>query len=168
MPKKQVVVKKSARVLSSKARSKKPIIKLEIITDYLNRIYYPDRFEKTIKRSVKLLRQFKKTHPFDAIAFSGQSGSAMAYVLGYRFRLPLICVRKKNSNSHFLGTVEGCYSSKRYLIVDDFIETGNTVKYIIDSISKTLGAKPVGLFLYSTHSDAKRFNHDKYKIPVVK
>lgn len=120
---------------------------LEINTQYLDCIYDIDRFQSKVRRAVKRVREFRKTHPFDAIAFTGMSGSAMAYCLSYRLGIPLIAIRKKGEKSHYRSALEGCVNAKRILIVDDFIDTGSTVERIIKALPKT--SKVIGVFLYS-------------------
>jgi orotate phosphoribosyltransferase len=82
-------------------------------------------------------------------------------------KLPLIHVRK--GPSHYSGgKVEGTISSKRYIIIDDFIETGASIKRVLKAIDSELdAAKPVAILLYSS-SSARRsgFDHKSKNIPV--
>jgi len=123
-----------------------PII--DIDTEYLSKVYYNDRFIRTIKKSLARVKEFQKSVKFDAIAFTGTSGAALAYILSYTLKKPLICVRKRD-NSHSSMNIEGCVSAKSYIIVDDFIDSGRTVKNIMNKIGKRMPeAKPVAIFLY--------------------
>ena len=88
-------------------------------TDYLERVYRVNSFIKVVNKAVTILRKYRRKHPFDAIAFTGTSGAALAYPISYKLGIPLICVRKSRSNSHFYGKVEG-YLASKYIIVDDF------------------------------------------------
>lgn len=145
---------------------KKPIYR----SDYLDQIYHPAQYAKTITKLVAAIRKFKKNNPFDAIAFTGTSGAAAAYPLSLRLKIPLICVRKERSHSYL--EVEGAYSMSKYIIVDDFISSGKTIDQIVLKINnayKALAYKkptPIGIVLY--HSFGKN-SDDKWKnIPVVK
>lgn len=127
-----------------------PVIK----TNYLNSVYEPERFKETVKSTVKRIRQFiKKNGRFDAIAFTGTSGAALAYIVANKLNVGLICVRK-GDNSHYRGKVEGMRNANQYIIIDDFIDSGKTIKTIIGSVKKfSPGAKCLGIFLYDEGYD---------------
>lgn len=137
-------MKKVAKKKATPAKRKKIVHKIQ--SEYLGKVY-GKQFLKLVPLAVKKLRAIKKKYPFDAIAFRGSSGAALAFPLSYFLKLPLIHVRK--GESHYSGTIEGTISSKRYIIVDDFIDRGTTVKKIISEIKKNIGAKPVAICLYS-------------------
>ena len=100
-----------------------------------------------LKRAVKDIRPFSKK--FDAIAISGASGfligPSLADILGKK----LIIVRKGGERPHGF-VVEFSDICENYLIVDDIINTGNTIKRIIKTIKQQLNNKPD---LYSYLSD---------------
>ena len=130
-----------------KAVKRKKIVH-KIQSEYLGKVYGKG-FLKLVPLAVKKLRAIKKLHPFDAIAFRGSSGAALAFPLSYFLKLPLIHVRK--GASHYgSGLIEGTISSKRYIIIDDFIDRGTTIKKIISEIKKNIGAEPVAICLYSS------------------
>src|SRR5579885_145290 len=106
-----------------------------IRTDYLDRVYRVNQFTKTVEKAAKTLRSFRRKHPFDAIAFTGTSGAAIAYPLSYLLGVPLICVRKSTRDNHFGYKIEGCMTAENYIIVDDFIESGSTVNKVRKSIN---------------------------------
>lgn len=153
--KKKVVKKKPLKKLAKKIQHK-------IETDYLGKIYGGE-FLKLVPKAVKRLRAYRKKNPFDAIAFTGSSGAGLAFPLSYFLKVPLIHVRKKDKN-HYGEAIEGTISSKRYLIVDDFIESGNSIRRIIKSINSNYEhqAIPVGIFLYDSYT---RMDFDD--IPVI-
>src|SRR5258706_474101 len=135
--------------MKKKASKKKPQkIQHKIQTDYLGKVYSME-FLKLVPKAVKKIRAIKRKHPFDAIAFTGSSGAALAFPLSYLLKLPLIHVRK--GKSHYGGgQIEGTISSKRYLIIDDFIETGASIRRVIKAVNSELDdAKPVAICLYS-------------------
>lgn len=111
---------------------------------------------------------------FDAIAFCGSSGAAAAFILCMSLQIPLIYVRKKNERSHG-GPIECNAHDKvtKYLIVDDFIDTGATVEHIIESIDRRAHLittnKPVcvGAFLYQPSNNYKTHTmNNGVKIPL--
>ena len=151
-----------------KKMPKKKTIRHEIQTEYLGKVYGKE-FLSLVPQVVKKLRAIKRKHPFDAIAFTGSSGAALAYPLSYLMKIPLIHVRKADDSHYSGGLIEGTISSKRYVIIDDFIESGKTVKRIIKNINKELkksGAKPAAICLYSEWSSKNQFNYYGNKIPI--
>jgi adenine/guanine phosphoribosyltransferase-like PRPP-binding protein len=112
-------------------------------------VYNVEAFAKTVSIASKKIAKFREKHPFDAIAFTGTSGAALAYPLSINLKLPLICVRKTLDGNHYNRELEGVTNARTYLIVDDFIASGNTIRKITKTIDKNSGAKPAGIFLYS-------------------
>lgn len=136
--KKQIVKKKPV---------KRQKIQHEIQTEYLSKVYGA-YYLSLVPAAVKTLRALKKKYKFDAIAFRGSSGAALAFPLSYFLKVPLIHVRK--GKSHYGGgPIEGTISSQRYVIVDDFVDSGRTVKTIVREIKKEMDAKPVAICLYA-------------------
>jgi adenine/guanine phosphoribosyltransferase-like PRPP-binding protein len=89
---------------------------------------------------------------FDAIAYRGMSGALVAPAVALRLKKDLIFVRK-NESCHTNMKVEGV-ECKRYVIVDDMVSSGTTVRTIKEKIEESkLGAKMVGLAVYLTTSD---------------
>lgn len=140
--KKKVVKKK----LIKKPTKKK--ITHQIRSDYLGKVY-GQQFLQLVPAAVKKLRAIKRKHPFDAIAFRGSSGAALAFPLSYFLKVPLIHVRKEKSH-YGRGTIEGTISSKRFVIVDDFIDMGTTIETIVKEVKKEMSAKPVAIVLYNS------------------
>lgn len=80
---------------------------------------------------------------FEAIAFQGMSGCLIAPGLAARLNKSIIMVRKHALRSldgklyhHSEYTVEGDKEALKYIIADDFFESGATVKNIVDEVSK--------------------------------
>lgn len=140
-----------------------------IETVYLEKVYHVDRYQKLIKRLIKKIQAFKKKIPFDAIAFTGTSGAAAAYAVSYELKIPLICVRKKDNN-HCGLPIEGAVTAKSYIILDDFIDQGKTIKKIISTIkkcrknNKSPDNNPVGIILYNDCGGYKNW----LGIPIVR
>lgn len=147
-----------------KKKVQKKQIRHQIRTEYLGKVYGKE-FLELVPKAVKKLRAIRRKHPFDAIAFTGSSGAALAYTMSYFLKLPLIHVRK--GASHYGGgRIEGTISSKKYIIIDDFIDRGNTVRRIAKTITEELETpKPVAICLYSS-SRMSGFELNKKEIPV--
>jgi len=105
-------------------------------SDYLQNAFNHKYHVVAVKSVCKILKLLKKDGlEFDSIAFSGNSGASIAYPVSYFTGLPLICVRKKNESSHG-KQVEFSSVCKNYLIIDDVIASGHTIRYIKNSIKK--------------------------------
>lgn len=139
---------------------------ISIRTNYLGSVYEPDKFPETVKSTLKRIRRFiKKNGKFDAIAFTGTSGAALAYIVAHKLNVGLICVRK-DSKAHFRGKVEGIQSAKEYIIIDDFIDSGKTVTSILDNVKKfSPKARCSAIFLYDEGYD-DTFEYGKRNIPT--
>lgn len=85
---------------------------------------------------------------FDAIAFTGLSGSVVAGAVALTMDKYLYCVRKSEENRHSEYQVEGPSTGLRYIIIDDFICTGSTVKRIIDLVGAHTENKAVCVGAY--------------------
>lgn len=104
-----------------------------IHSEYLQEIFQPEEYKKTIEWVKKALKKFE----FDAIAFRGTSGSAIAFPLSYELGIPLLYVRK--DSSHHCSGIEGFVDCKRYVIIDDMVSSGETIKIIQDTIQTPSG-----------------------------
>lgn len=150
---------------------KKPVKKpakfnYQISTSYLRSVYSVEQYTHMLPAAIKKIKDWQVKYPFDAIAFTGTSGAALAYPLSFALQLPLICIRKKNDGNHFNSDIEGCINARKYLIVDDFISSGSTVRNIIKTVSDKLKSKPVGIFLYTESAQTRRTQIDG--VPIFK
>lgn len=143
-----------------------PSKKLKIQTDYLYKVFRPHELRRTINSLELKLGRLQKKLGFDSIAFTGMSGAAVAYPLSFKTGLPLICVRK-GEKRHSIHDVEGNLSCKNYIIIDDTVSSGDTIRKIIYNLKKIVpNAKCVGIVLYDYHIPRKEINIDKYCIPI--
>lgn len=144
------------------------MIKPNIHTSYLGRVYNVSEFAKIVEHAIMLAKQAMRETRYDTIAFTGTSGAAVSYILSNELAVPLLCVRKPNDGSHFQnganGRLEGNIAASRYLIVDDFICGGNTIRDIQEEIKNHIPkAECVGFLLYDFH----RSTRTEYKgLPV--
>lgn len=108
-------------------------------TEYLEALDY-----LKAQRFVRKAHEFLRGLDFDAIAFMGTSGALVAPMLAAKMKKGLILVRKggpRSNGSHSASVVEGALDSKRYVIVDDFICSGRTVKSIVSKLEKYMPKK---------------------------
>lgn len=110
--------------------------------------------------------------PFELIAFRGMSGALVGPMVAARLNKEFLMVRKRKDNSHSSFDVEGTVpvTSQRYIIVDDFICSGRTVRTVIDKISEVLPeAECVGIAVYYAAGGVTEptFHHKGKEFPVL-
>ena len=127
----------------------------------------PGNLRDMLIRANTAFVKLRKTVEFDAIAFSGSSGAAIAFPLAFLHEIPLIYVRKLGEQSH--GHMVECNGEsliEKYLIVDDFITTGATVEWIANQVkiyAKGPGAaRPelVGVFCFTDRQEIYKVRID--------
>lgn len=72
----------------------------------------------------------------DAVVVTGKSGMSLAFATLMLIDFPLVVVRKRGENSHgnnIEGT--GTINVRRYIVLDDFISSGATVRTIVQDIN---------------------------------
>ena len=97
-----------------------------IISPYMANLLVPTQLRKIITRAIRKLPNIR----FDSIAFRGMSGAIIAPFIAAKLNKQLIMVRKNDNSAHSICRVEGYSKVKRYIIVDDFVETGKTAATI--------------------------------------
>lgn len=139
-------------------------------TSYLQHVFDPARFAKSVDKTLSAAERLKKCLGFDTIAFTGMSGAAMAFLLSHWMGVPLLCVRKKTDSSHYVNSFPPRYLEgnvvevRKYLIIDDFIASGASVRYMIDTIKEqNYSAECVGMLLYAAYSDNQWTHPDTRK-----
>ncbi len=119
------------------------------------------------KALVKYLRALRLR--FDTVVFRGMSGALMAPGVARKMGKELVMVRKDDGN-HSGMRVEGFKSPKRYIIVDDFVCTGATVKAIYAALKDSVmteqrAAKCVGVVCYRGSGTGEVTLADKVHAP---
>jgi adenine/guanine phosphoribosyltransferase-like PRPP-binding protein len=120
-------------------------------TSHVDRVFRADLISKLIPAACRELKRMEAAGlRIDAIAFRGMSGCLFAAPLSARMRKPMIMVRKKcvscgREQSHTTQLVEGDRNAKTYVIVDDFIASGKTVRAIQEAITNWSQATCVGI-----------------------
>jgi len=113
---------------------------------HLTMMLTPDRAKYTVRQVIKMIKD--RGLEFDAIACRGVSGLLIAPIVAMRLNKSLIVVRK-GEDTHSMYTVEGDHGARRYLILDDFIDQGDTVREIASEIYATNRlARCVGFIAY--------------------
>lgn len=120
-----------------------------IRSTYLKEIYQPEVYKKLYSKVRSVVNKEWKEKAFEAIAFSGSSGAAIAYPVCLSLGIPMIHIRKQKGHCH--SFVEGALNVKEYAIIDDLAFTGSTLKKIKKAVeSSTLTDSQCSrIFLYS-------------------
>jgi adenine/guanine phosphoribosyltransferase-like PRPP-binding protein len=118
---------------------------------YLGFALDSEKAEEHFTKSIKALQS--SNVEFDAIAFTGVSGSLTAPVIAFLLRKPLIVIRKATDTSkHSPYMVEGDVAASSFIIVDDFICSGKTRDTIISTLTHWNNAEYKG-FLSVLYND---------------
>ena len=115
---------------------------------YLGEVLNIRRIPKIINGLARVIR--KSPHEFDAIAFRGMSGALVVPMLCRRLKKEMIVCRKESEKSHG-QPAEGYLNCERYIIVDDFIASGATIRGIVEAIddeTRYPHPTPVAVYLY--------------------
>jgi adenine/guanine phosphoribosyltransferase-like PRPP-binding protein len=113
---------------------------------HLTTMLTPKRAKYTVKQVIRMIKE--RGLEFDTIACRGVSGLLIAPIVAMRLNKIMIVVRK-GENTHSGYEVEGDHGAKRYLILDDFIDGGDTVRAIIkDIFHVNRSARCVGFIAY--------------------
>jgi orotate phosphoribosyltransferase-like protein len=98
----------------------------------------------------------------DSIAFCGMSGALIAPIIAYRTGKNIILVRKAKDDSHSCFSIEASSTRcKKYVIIDDLIATGSTIKHIIRKMSSHNTFEKsvcVGVILYNGRGSLGRYS----------
>lgn len=127
---------------------------------------HPEMRQKVSRRIITLLRSMEKRNDiqFDAIAARGLSGFLFAPIVAMALNKTLLVVRK-GEKCHSGRTVEGDYGARNYIVIDDFISSGNTVSATVNEIAEAVPlARCVGMVHYNGMSNddqwlAKSYAH---------
>lgn len=125
---------------------------------YLDRQLTGDGLTETVENCVDLLTE--KDVRFDTIAVRGMSGILVGAPLAMDLEKDIIIIRKDEDMTHSCSKAEGWGFNQKILIVDDFIESGNTIDHIYETIIETCDSpKIVGILLYADPNNRKRYKH---------
>lgn len=119
----------------------------DLITPYLGPLFDPQNFLSIEEQLISAIKESKIN--YDAIAFTGQSGSMIAPHVAARLNKKMLMVRIEGGRCHSSESVEGYLSSKKYVVIDDRIAYGNTIVNIQRSLLAFNESKMIGLFLYN-------------------
>ena len=133
---------------------------MRVVSSYAQNALRPESRNLIIEDALKVLTPIADS--FDVLAFQGMSGAVMAPILAHLLGKGLLFVRKGDSYQdvgsgearHSSLKVEGPCGHIRFLIVDDFIAGGSTVRRIHKHVTKyNPFATCVGVYLWRSFRD---------------
>lgn len=114
-------------------------------TSYHSVLLAPAALRLKVHEIAAKVTEIKQAVPFEAIAVRGVSGLGMGAAVSYETGIPLVIVRKPGEQSHG-NQVEGPGLIAKFLVLDDIISSGETMRTIIGALNP---AECVGVLLYS-------------------
>jgi hypothetical protein len=100
-------------------------------TAYLHNAIDKKLLVPTVNNLLRLIRKSKVQ--FDTIVFRGMSGALIAPIIAYKLDKEVIIIRK-GEDAHSCRKAEGYTKSKRFIIIDDFVSSGDTIRQIFQSL----------------------------------
>jgi len=122
-----------------------------------------EKRDKVIGQALKVLKH--RSNDYDVIVCRGYSGMTVAPILAWALKKPIFIVRKDGESTHssekdYMGTL-----GDRYLMVDDFVCTGETIRKVREALTEAHSREDrepgqiVGLYLYETYDDPGTYEH---------
>lgn len=113
--------------------------KHKYIASHMGEYLAHDERSERIRAALKCIKSWQSAgggNFFEAIAYRGQSGAITASIIAHKLRKPLILIRKEGDKGHSYYTFEGPITIKNYLIVDDFMSSGETFDAIVTKMEE--------------------------------
>jgi len=135
---------------------------------YFSNVINPVTASKTLKRLVFAIKNSNAS--FDFIAVRGISGALVGSYLTVKLGKPVVVIRKEHDDSHGTSIERDddlvLYAS-HYIIVDDGISSGRTLREIINQLHTEFCAQIVGVFTYCQSDVASSSLFDSEKINSI-
>lgn len=134
----------------------------------------PEQQHRRVLDAKKLVKDLE----FDAIAMQGLSGYTIGMPLAYLMRKMPVAVRKpieidrnqatyNTGLSHSSFLVEGGTETCKYVIVDDQISSGRTVKRMLKAMAEHRpGSECVGVLLYADYGYNEQYHSKQLGVPI--
>lgn len=119
--------------------------------EYTRQVFDHKSLKALVRQMLPRVRKLKKALKFNTLAVCGHSGIVIGSIISYRTGIPLLIVRKTGDKCNDSHEINGQIPSKcKYLIIDDLIDTGRTIRRIIKKIKSATYKEtiPVGILLY--------------------
>jgi adenine/guanine phosphoribosyltransferase-like PRPP-binding protein len=124
----------------------------------------PRKLKNRIQKCVNILTPLKNN--FDSIAFMGISGALVAPAVASELGKHLIAVRKEKTRHSTHNVEVGFKKPKNYIIIDDFVDSGSTIKSIVQNIQRR--HPQAKLFEYLMYNPYHKVKLHLEKYPQIK
>ena len=133
---------------------------------HLKSVLDPSTRQGVIKKAIEELTPIAQT--FDAVAFCGNSGALVAPIVADALNKTILLVRKSGIDCASYEMVEGAVAS-RYIIIDDLVCSGKTLRHIQRSINQHHFAMSecIGIYLYGNVTKLTENFKRVYKINLL-
>jgi len=146
---------------------------IELESSYHEIPLSPKELKVTVNKLSKKIKLIHSKYKLSHIVCTGISGQAVSWPLSVKTGIPICVVRKAKEESHG-STVEGVGILKNFVIIDDFIASGDTIKRITKQLlsknypktKKTPLLNCKGVILYNSLDKTKR-SINKFPIMYV-
>ena len=147
-----------------------------ILTDGYATGYSQAKVRKKAKFAAHAISELMARTNADSVVVYGNSGVSCGFAALMYHNFNLVLLRKDNDNSHG-SPIEGPegHEVRRYLILDDFISSGETVRRVrrkvtelsFQRIAGTDLPECVGIVLYGSWSMEEFVFKDGHRVPVM-
>jgi adenine/guanine phosphoribosyltransferase-like PRPP-binding protein len=103
-----------------------------IASQYLDRAFQPE----TRAEAAELFTAMAGEVEFDTVVVTGTSGLLMGPLLAHLHQKKLLVVRKPKESTHSAFELEGWQDARRLVFVDDFVESGWTIRRVHEQLGK--------------------------------
>lgn len=95
----------------------------------------PERLMEIVDKVAAVVKKLREDNPgLTHIVAQGSSGQSVAWPVSYKLGIPVCIVRKPGEQSH-AGEMSGSGDLGNYIIIDDLISTGTTLRRVIKAIA---------------------------------
>ena len=140
-----------------------------ILASYTCNVFNVEKLQSIINEAVDRLKDLH----FEAIAFRGNSGALFAAPLSLALKKPMIMVRKTGVSDHGQFKVEGRIHARSYIIVDDFVDSGDTIRAIhrdIEEINCEYEPECVAILTYQSRDNSDVIDEivDEFRTQLIR
>lgn len=127
---------------------------------WLRDVVNPQGLRYCAMKLAQEINKDKETLGINSIAVTGLSGSVIGGLVSYMTDLPLILVRKdeKCHSPYDVEYSDNIGTNLNYCIVDDLIQSGKTIRTMVEKINKENGRRNsqlIKVYLYHDNSGEK-------------
>ena len=144
-----------------------------------NHFYAPERVASMAKATAYAIADIMEKHGIHTVVVHGNSGVSMGFaaMMYAHANFPatewfdLVLVRKDNDNSHG-DAIEGTSELGDFIILDDFVASGNTIRRIMDKTALLCAQrlcdtpKCHGVLVYSTDACGSVWLNNGQSLPI--